>query len=222
MSKVVIITGAGGALGKAVVKKFIAEGFEVIATVSPGKQLDYSVEGKMLVHPVDLSDENDVKQFIESITKKHATIDGCICIAGGFATGDLEQTDGKLLSKMMSINFDTAYHIVRQVYKKMTEQKKGRIILVGSKLGMKAELGKKMIAYTLSKSLIFRLSEILNASASTTGVKSVVVVPDTIDTPANRKAMPNADFNAWTLPEKIAEVMLQIISGNENKSVLEI
>ena len=222
MVKTVIVTGAGGALGKAVVNKFTSEDFEVIATVSPGKELGYSVQGNISVHALDLTAEADVTLFVDSIIKTNAAIDACICIAGGFTSGNLNVTDGKLLTKMMAINFETTYHLVRQVYKKMVEQKKGRIILVGAKPGMQASLGNNMVAYSLSKSLIFRLSEIINVSSKNTGVGCVVVVPDTIDTPANRAAMPTADFTIWTKPEKIADTMLNLITGSNTSTVVEV
>lgn len=222
MGKVVVITGAGGALGQAVVKKFSKDGFTVLATVSPGKQLGYEVEGKVIVHPVDLTKETDVAKFVRDAIAAHKSIDACICLAGGFALGDLEATDSALLNKMMAVNFDTAYHMVRHVHNNMANQKTGRIILVGSKPGMKVATGKNMVAYTLSKSLIFRLAEIINADVERNNVQCHVVVPTTIDTPANRSAMPTADFTAWTTPQKIAAVMAGIVAGSNTQYIREV
>ena len=121
---------------------------------------------------------------------------------------------------MISLNFTTAYSVARPVFLQMKKQNSGRIILVGSKPGMIAENGKDYIAYALSKSLIFKLAEYLNADGAKHNVVSSVIVPGTIDTPANRKSMPQANFSNWVSPEEIAATMLFLCS-DESKSLRE-
>jgi NAD(P)-dependent dehydrogenase (short-subunit alcohol dehydrogenase family) len=89
----------------------------------------------------------------------------------------------------------------------MMKQNSGRIFIIGSRPGMNAANGKGMIAYGLGKSLIFRLAELMNDEAKGTNVVTSVVVPSTIDTPQNRKAMPDADPAKWVKPETIADII---------------
>jgi NAD(P)-dependent dehydrogenase (short-subunit alcohol dehydrogenase family) len=89
----------------------------------------------------------------------------------------------------------------------MIKQNSGRIFIVGSKPGLDAKNGKGMVAYGLAKSLIFRLAELMNDEAKGKNIVTSVVVPSTIDTPQNRKSMPDASFDNWVKPEAIANVI---------------
>jgi NAD(P)-dependent dehydrogenase (short-subunit alcohol dehydrogenase family) len=89
----------------------------------------------------------------------------------------------------------------------MLKQNNGRIFIIGSRPGLNAMHGKGMVAYGLAKSLIFRLAEMMNDEAKGTNVVTSVVVPSTIDTPQNRKAMPDADPSKWVKPEAIADAI---------------
>jgi NAD(P)-dependent dehydrogenase (short-subunit alcohol dehydrogenase family) len=102
----------------------------------------------------------------------------------------------------------------------MIKQNSGRLFLIGSRQGLDASRGKESIAYTLSKSLIFRLAEIMNAEAKGKNVITAVIVPGTIDTPPNRKSMPEADFSSWVKPSQIADVIL-FYSGEGADAVRE-
>jgi NAD(P)-dependent dehydrogenase (short-subunit alcohol dehydrogenase family) len=89
----------------------------------------------------------------------------------------------------------------------MMKQNSGNIFLIGSRPGLNAAAGKGMVAYGLGKSLIFRLAELMNDEAKGHNVTTSVVVPGTIDTPQNRKAMPDANFSNWVKPEAIADAI---------------
>jgi len=89
----------------------------------------------------------------------------------------------------------------------MLKQNNGRIFIIGSRPGLDAKSGKGMIAYGLGKSLIFRLAELMNDEAKGTNVVITVVVPGTIDTPQNRKAIPGSDPDNWVKPEAIADII---------------
>lgn len=212
MKKNVLITGGSGGLGKTVVEKFVSEGYQVIATVSPGKTLGFEIAG-VETFEANLTDENNVNTVVDSIIKKHKTIDAAVLLVGGFTMGGINETDGRALKNMFSINFDTAYYVARPVFQKMiTQSTGGRIVFVGSRPALVASQGKGVLAYALSKSLLFKLAEYLNAEGAAKNVVTAVVAPSTIDTPVNRKAMPDADFDAWVKPEEIAEVMTFIAS----------
>jgi len=208
MKKNVLITGASGNLGKATVARFIKDGYKVIATVTPGKSLGFSVDGDVQLYEADLSDEKSVDATINKILEEHATLDAALLLVGGFAPGNIHNTDGASLKKMFGVNFDTAYFVARPVFQQMLKQAHGgRIVFVGSRPALKPTEGKNSLAYALSKSLIFKLADFLNAEGSSKNVTASVIVPSTIDTEANRKAMPDKDFTAWVKSEEIAEAI---------------
>src|SRR5204863_927639 len=109
--------------------------------------------------------------------------------------------------KQYKLNFETAYDVARPVFVQMMKQNSGRIFIIGSKPGLEAKNGKGMIAYGLAKSLIFRLAELMNDEARGKNVVTSVVVPSTIDTETNRKAIPAANFGDWVKAEQIADVI---------------
>jgi NAD(P)-dependent dehydrogenase (short-subunit alcohol dehydrogenase family) len=115
---------------------------------------------------------------------------------------------------MIALNFDTAYNCVHAVFPSMVKQGGGRIVLVGARPALQAHAGKGMVAYALSKSLIFKLAELINADGKDKNVVCSVIVPSTIDTPANRKAMPDASFNDWVTPEQIANTVAFLVSDD--------
>ena len=134
-------------------------------------------------------------------------------LAGGYSGGDIYKTDGASLKKMYALNFETAYFVARPVFRQMMKQPSGgRIVLVGARPALKARDGKSSLAYALSKSLVFKLAEYLNAEGATRNVTCTVIVPSTIDTPSNRASMPQADFSSWVTPEAIANVMAFAVS----------
>ncbi len=201
--KTVIVTGAAGNLGQAVVKKFIAEGCRVIGTVTK-KGADSYTDPQLEVHAVNLTDDKETQQFVENIISKFSVIDVAVLTVGGFATGNMANTSATDLLQQFQLNFETAFNAARPIFLQMLQQKKGKIFLIGSKPGLSSLHSNGMIAYSLSKSLLFRLADLMNEEAKGTPVFTAVVVPDTIDTPQNRHAMPNADVAAWVTPENIA------------------
>lgn len=212
MKKNVLITGASGNLGKATVDKFLKEGYNVIATVTPGKTLGFAAGG-VKTYEADLTAEDAVNKVVGQIISDHSTLEAALLLVGGFAAGNIEKTDGALLKKMFALNFDTAYFVARPVFKQMvTQPDGGKIVLVGSRPALQPKDGKNTLAYSLSKSLIFKLADFLNAEGSSKNVTTSVIVPSTIDTEVNRKAMPDKDFSAWVKPEEIAEAIAFLCS----------
>jgi NAD(P)-dependent dehydrogenase (short-subunit alcohol dehydrogenase family) len=223
MKKNVLITGASGNLGKATVEKFLAEGYRVLVTVSPGKT--FSPDKEVISYEADLTHEQSVNDVVAQIIEQHKTIDAALLLVGGFAMGNIGNTDGDSIRKMMELNFNTAYHVARPVFNQMVRQGGGRLVFVGSRPALVAAEGKNTLAYALSKSLVFKLAELLNAAGESNNVVSSVIVPGTIDTPLNRKSLPDANFADWVTPEEIAEAISFIVSNNGKalrKSVLKL
>ncbi|MEO8111257.1 MAG: SDR family NAD(P)-dependent oxidoreductase [Ginsengibacter sp.] len=206
--KTAIITGASGNMGQAVVKKFIAEGYFVIGTVIPNDTIAMNFPpDKFEKIVVDLADEDDSQNFIDTVLKKHESIDAAVLTVGGFAMGKIAETKTADINKQYKLNFETAYNVARPVFVQMMKQNNGRIFIIGSKPGLDAKNGKGMVAYSLAKSLIFHLAQLMNDEAKGKNVVISVVVPSTIDTLPNRKSMPDANFDNWVKPEAIADVI---------------
>ena len=204
----VIVTGASGNLGQAVVKKFIAEGYFVIGTIVPNDPivLDFPADSfeKIIV---DLMNEEDSQKFVDAVISKHGSIDIAVLTVGGFAAGGIAETKTSDINKQYKLNFETAYNVARPSFIQMIKQNSGRIFIIGSRPGMDAKSSKGLVAYGLAKSLIFRLASLLNDEAKGKNVVTSVIVPSTIDTEINRKSMPNANFNDWVKAEQIADVI---------------
>jgi NAD(P)-dependent dehydrogenase (short-subunit alcohol dehydrogenase family) len=203
--KTAIVTGASGNLGQAVIRKFLAEGYNVIGTVVPNDPVALNITGEKFEAVVaDLMNEESSQQFVSTITQKYGQIDAAVLTVGGFAMGKIAETKTADILKQYKLNFETAYNIARPVFTQMMKQGTGRIFMVGSRPGLDSRDSKGMVAYGLAKSLIFRLAELMNDEAKGTYVVTSVLVPSTIDTPQNRKSMPDADFKKWVKPEAIA------------------
>jgi NAD(P)-dependent dehydrogenase (short-subunit alcohol dehydrogenase family) len=127
--------------------------------------------------------------------------------------GKLSETRSEILEKMIRLNFITAYNIVRHLLPHFLKRDGGgQFILIGSRPAINPPEGKDMFAYTLSKSMVLRLAEIINAEGKDKNVTASVIAPSIIDTEINRKAMPNADFSTWVPPINIADTISFVLS----------
>ena len=206
--KTAVVTGASGNLGQAMVKKFLGEGYKVVGTIIPNDPAVIDIKDKNFeTIVVDLMNEDEAEKFVQTIVEKNKTIDVAVLTVGGFAMGSIAETRMADILRQHKLNFQTTYHVARPVFMQMIKQKSGRIFLTGARTGIDMKNSKGMIAYGLSKSLIFRLAELMNGEAKGTNVVTSVIAPSTIDTPQNRRSMPDADPNKWVKPESIADAV---------------
>lgn len=219
LSKIVIVTGASGNLGQAVVKKFIDKKYNVIGAVHK-KRNNNSGENNFEEAELDLLNEENSQKFVSGVIEKYGAIDVAVLTAGGFAMGDIAKTRINDITKQYQLNFETAYNIARPVFLQMMKQGSGRIFLIGSRQGLNILKGKGALAYGFSKSLLFRLAELLNAEAKGKNVVVSVIVPGIIDTPPNRESMPDADFSEWVTTSQIADV-IYFYSSEEGSAIKE-
>ena len=212
--KNIIVTGATGNLGRVVVTHLLSEGHRVIATTFNPVKEDAGAAENLETHQLNLADEQSTSKFVDAVVGKHKNIDAALLLAGGYAGGTVETTGTELIRRMVTLNFETAYHIARPVFNHMKRQAEGgRIVLIGAKPALQANDAAHNVAYGLSKSLVLRLADILNAEGASHNVVTSVIVPSTIDTPDNRAAMPNADFAKWVRPEDIAANIAFLLSN---------
>jgi NAD(P)-dependent dehydrogenase (short-subunit alcohol dehydrogenase family) len=206
--KTVIITGVSGNLGQAVAKKFLGENFRVIGTVIPNDPVQLTItDSNFETETVDLMNEDDADNFIQKMVKKYSSVDVAVLTVGGFAMGTIAETKMADILKQHKLNFQTTYHVARPVFIQMMKQGSGRIFLTGARTGIDMKYSKGTTAYGLSKSLIFRLAELMNEEAKGHNIVTSVIAPSIIDTPQNRKSMPDADTSNWARAEDIANAI---------------
>ncbi|HEX2608061.1 MAG TPA: SDR family NAD(P)-dependent oxidoreductase [Flavisolibacter sp.] len=206
--KTVIITGANGNLGAAVTKTFLGKGYKVIATVvHPEAIKDLPPHENLQVQAVDLTNEAATREFIQQAIDANTAIDGALLLVGGFAMGSVKETSSSDIKKQISLNFETAYHVAAPLFQHMLSKNSGRLVFIGARPSLVAADGKSLVAYGLSKSLLFKLAEYLNEEAKGKNVTATVVVPSTLDTPLNRKNMPDVNPDNWVQPEGLAAIL---------------
>lgn len=208
MQKIAVVTGAYGNLGQAVVKKFISESYHVEGTIMPGEAIPAGFpESGFTGHTIDLTHEEEVQNWVNGLIEKKGGIDAAVLAVGGFAMGTIADTSLADIQKQYKLNFETTYNVARPVFMHMMKQNEGRIFIIGARPGLQASFSNGMVAYGLAKSLVIRLAELMNQEAKGKNVVTSVVIPSTIDTPQNRKSMPDANFDDWVKPADIANTI---------------
>lgn len=221
MQKTILITGANGNLGAASVRKFLDKGYKVIAVDQSGTHLGFAADhADFELKSIDAGNEQLVGIFIEEIIELYGRIDGALLLVGGFAMGDIAATDSEALRKLYALNFETAWNFARPLFRHMLQNGYGRLVFMGARTALIPEQGKHALAYALSKSLLFELARLLNATAKGKNVVASVIAPSTIDTPVNRQSMPDADPSAWVKAEEIAALM-DFICSDEGSPLRE-
>lgn len=202
--KVVVITGASGVLGQAAVARAAARG-ALVATI------DHAAANAdaLSIGGVDLSEQAQAEAAIARVRDSAGRIDALLNIAGGFAWSKLAESDPELWRRMMRINLETAANASRATLPHLIESG-GAIVNVGANAALKAGAG--MGAYAASKAGVHKLTESL-AEELKGQVRVNAVLPSILDTPQNRKDMPNADPSKWVAPSDLANVMLFLASG---------
>ena len=206
--KVVVVTGASGALGKVVAASALELGARVAGVDHAASQVAAS-PGRIELGGVDLTDPAQARKAIDAAASHFGKLDALINIAGGFAFEAIVEGDPKTWQRMYALNVLTALNASRAAIPHLVASGAGRIVNVGATGAVQAGAG--MGPYAASKAGVHRLTEAL--AAEWKGKITVnAVLPSIIDTAANRASMPNADFAKWVAPEELAEVILFLAS----------
>jgi NAD(P)-dependent dehydrogenase (short-subunit alcohol dehydrogenase family) len=206
--KVVVVTGASGALGKVVAEMALARGARVAGVDHSPSQIP-ATPTRIELGGVDLSDATAAKKAIDAVASHFGTIDALFNIAGGFAFETVAEGDPKTWQRMYALNLLTALNASRAAIPYLSASPAGRIVNIGAMGALQAGAG--MGAYAASKSGVHRLTEAL-ATEWKGKINVNAVLPSIIDTPANRASMPKADFSKWVTPQELGEVILFLAS----------
>ena len=206
--KVVLITGGTGALGKTLTQRFISSGATTIATYLKDENIEankgQNTNNAQFIK-ADVTREEQVVRLISAIVERFGHIDILVNSVGGYLGGksvtELEEHEWDL---MMNLNLKSAFLISKHVIPIMKSSGPGgKIVHISSKTGLKAEGHDS--AYAASKSGLIRLVESISQETKDLGINVNCILPSVIDTEANRRAMPKADFSKWVKPEAIAD-----------------
>jgi NAD(P)-dependent dehydrogenase (short-subunit alcohol dehydrogenase family) len=199
----VLVTGASGGLGPAVVEAFLAAGAEVAAAARSWHKDD----SRVIRVSADLTRESECERAVAEAGEP----DVLAHVMGGFAGGrDVAETDIATWDEMININLRSAFLMCRAALPAMLRRNHGRIIAIGARAGLEPARG--LSAYGVSKAGLVHLIRTLAVELTGAGVTANVVLPGTIDTEANRRAMPKADHSKWVQPASIAKVVVWLAS----------
>jgi NAD(P)-dependent dehydrogenase (short-subunit alcohol dehydrogenase family) len=206
--KVIIVTGASGALGRVVAETALARGARVAGLDHAPSQIP-ATPNRIELGGIDLSDAAQAKKAIDHVVAHFGALDALINIAGGFAFEAIAEGDPRTWQHMYALNVLTALNASQAAIPHLAASSSGRIVNVGAMGALQAGAG--MGPYAASKAGVHRLTEAL--AAEWKGKITVnAVLPSTIDTTANRASMPKADFTKWVTPEELANVILFLVS----------
>ena len=217
--KVVVITGAAGNLGGAVVHAFEAQGASLVLLDRKEGRLQQTFptiaesHKHLLVDKVEMASKESVVDAISKAIEKHDRIDVLVNTVGGYRAGTpVHETPIETMEFLMGLNATTTYLSCQAAIPHMLKSGSGKIINIGARQGMKGLANSG--AYAMSKSAVLRLTESLSAELKREGINVNAVLPGTIDTAANREAMPDADPSRWVTPQAISEVILFLASDS--------
>jgi NAD(P)-dependent dehydrogenase (short-subunit alcohol dehydrogenase family) len=214
--RVALVTGGTGALGQSVVLRFLHDGATVAVPWIVPEEWETlrsrAGDGSARLHGarVDGTDESAFAAFVAEVLARHQRLDVLVNTVGGFAGGDLASTSLAEWRRMLDLNLTSAVIGCRAVLPAMRAARRGRIVNVASRAVVPPLGG--FIAYTVSKSAVIALTQALAQEERPHGIAVNAVLPSTMDTPANRGAMPDADRSGWVNTDAVADVIAYLSS----------
>ena len=213
-----IVTGGTGALGQAVVRRLLAEGASLCVPwiVDQERQtlegrLTTAERARLLTLPADVTEPGAMAAVVERARERYGRVDILTALVGGFAPGSLLETDRATWDRMLSLNLTSAFTAVRAAVPLMAAAGYGRVVTVGSRAVVPPAGG--FIAYTVAKAGVIALTQALAQELRGSGVTANCVLPSTMDTPANRAAMPDADPRGWVPVDSVADAIVFLARG---------
>jgi NAD(P)-dependent dehydrogenase (short-subunit alcohol dehydrogenase family) len=214
--KVVLVTGANGGLGTSVARAFLDTGATVVGTSRKIQQSEFDSPNFAAI-PGEISSGEGARALVEAVAVRFGRINVLAHTVGGFAGGQsVAATDDATFQRMMDLNLSATFYLLRAALPLLRKTGSGRIIAIGSKAAV--DPGANVGAYSASKAAMVSLIRTVALENVDAGVTANVILPGTMDTPTNRKDMPNADVSKWVQPASVASLMVWL-AGEAGKDV---
>ncbi|HET9993848.1 MAG TPA: SDR family NAD(P)-dependent oxidoreductase [Candidatus Acidoferrum sp.] len=206
--KIVLITGAKGGLGTFVTRRFLAAGAKVVGTSRSITKEDFPHDNFTPLS-VDFTQSAAARDAVESVVSRFGRLDVLAHVMGGFAGGQsVAETDDATWTQMRDLNLTSAFYLLRAAIPHLRKSGSGRIVAIGSLTAVEPQTG--LGAYVTFKTALTTLVRTVALENQDAGLTANVILPGTMDTPANRKSMPKADFSKWVQPADVADLVLWI------------
>ena len=214
--RIALVTGANGGLGKYVTQALLVAGATIIGVSRKIKQSDFDSHSFTAL-PAEISTAAGAKGVVDSVVAQFGRLDVVAHTVGGFAGGSsVAETDDATFQRMFDVNLNSTFYLLRAALPAMRKTGNGRIIAIGSRGAL--EPGAGVGAYSASKAAMVSLIRTVALENKDAGISANVILPGTMDTPANRKAMPKADFSKWVRPATVADLVTWL-AGDAGKDV---
>jgi len=202
---VILITGAKGGLGTFVTRRFLSTGATVVGASRSISREDFP-DSNFVPYAIDFTKSNAVRSAIDSVAEQFGGLNAVVHVVGGFTGGQsVADTDDATWEQMRDLNLTSAFYVLRAAIPHLRKSGNGRIVAVGSLAAVDPHPG--LAAYVTFKSALTMLIRTVALENRDAGVTANVVLPGTMDTLANRKSMPNADFSKWVRPIDVADLV---------------
>jgi NAD(P)-dependent dehydrogenase (short-subunit alcohol dehydrogenase family) len=212
---VVLITGANGGLGTAVTEAFLDAGARVAGVAKKIQNSDFP-HPNFIAASAELGSAGAARTVVAGVIAKWERIDVLAHLVGAFAGGQsVADTDDATLEQMLEVNLRAAFHMFRAVLPGMRTRGMGRILAIGSRTAVDPQpmLG----AYSASKAALVSLVRTIALENKDRGISANVILPGTMDTPANRAAMPGADPAKWVQPAQVSSLLVHLASDQASQ-----
>jgi NAD(P)-dependent dehydrogenase (short-subunit alcohol dehydrogenase family) len=214
-NKVVLITGANGGLGAAVTNAFLEAGARVAGVARKIRNSDFP-HPDFIAFPAELGSADASRAAVAAVIARWERIDALVHLAGAFTGGQsVAETSDAALDQMLDVNLRTAFHMIRAVLPGMRARGAGRILAIGSRTAVEPQplLG----VYSASKAALVSLVRTVALENQDRGISANVILPGTMDTPANRAAMPDVDPAKWVQPVQVAGLLVHLVSDQASQ-----
>jgi len=214
--KIALVTGANGGLGTHVTKALLDTGFTVVGLAPRIQQSDFD-HPNFIALPAALDSLDAAKKAVATVIARSGKIDVLAHLVGAFTGGHtVADTDDATWQRMFDANLNSAFHILRAVIPEMRKAGGGRIIAISSRQA--EEPAPTIGAYSTSKAALVSLMKTVALENKDVGITANVILPGTMDTPANRKDMPGANVSTWVQPGSVASLIVWL-AGDAGKDV---
>ena len=215
-NKIALVTGADGGLGRHVTQALLGAGARVVGASRKIGQSDFD-SAEFTAVTAELSTGAGAKILVDDVLSRFEKVDIVVHTVGGFAGGlSVAETDDATFQRMMDVNLNSTFHLLRAVLPAMRQSGGGCIVAIGSRAAV--DPGPGVGAYSASKAAMVSLMRTVALENKEFGITANVILPGTMDTPPNRAAMPNADFSKWVQPTTVASLIIWL-AGNAGRDV---